>query len=65
MKIEELYAQADRLLPVPTYYKLNYLIKQDPLNFSVPNHIRLPSGTTHKALATLAKNIYKTKQAAA
>jgi hypothetical protein len=55
---KELYAQADRMLPLPTYAKLNYLLKYNPENFAVSARDHLPSGTTNKALANLAKKLY-------
>ena len=54
----ELHAQADRLLPSPTYARLNALIKAAPQDFAVPARVRLAQGTTHKALSNLAKKIY-------
>ncbi len=62
MSIEDLYAKADRLLPAGSHSKLNRLLKENPLEFFVPDRVRLPQGTTHKALATLARDIYKAKE---
>ena len=62
INIDELYAKADRLLPAGSHSKLNRLLKENPLEFFVPDRVRLPQGTTHKALATLARDIYKAKE---
>ncbi|MFC4455266.1 hypothetical protein [Deinococcus sonorensis] len=53
----ELHAQVDRLLPLPTFMRLNLRLKTAPDAFSVPIRVRVPPGTTHRALATLARKL--------
>lgn len=57
--LEDLHARVDQLLPPASYAKLNALLKTNPVEFSVPARVRLPAGTSQRALATLAKDLLK------
>lgn len=58
MTKEELFAQADKLIPSSHHPRLNALLKDNPAGFYIDARVKLPKGTTPKALANLAKKLY-------
>ena len=58
---DELYAQVDQLLPPEHAGSLNVWLKRDPGRFDPGSHIRLPTGTTRKALKALARQLVRAR----